>query len=764
MISAATAAATLALLAAPHGIAAGPVSAQIRAPRPAATTIASSIATVGDATAQVSAGGAQLYDGEVVQRWHFSPQDEVTTVQFEDPAIGRDWAVASAPDFQLTLNAVATSSEQVWHLLSAKAQQIPYNPARPAAGPGVQIVFRYGITPGNGLIELVRTWSLYPGDSVENVSEELINHTPLIFRIGLYSLVQLSSDAHVSALIETYHGGADWRQDFRVTTDYPGAFNAEGELARYDDGAGEGWVEVSQRRSGVMSRVVKDPDGRTWVGVDNARDLFDFGPILTSPPDYNRLNNPLYPVPLRGRTLLGDDTLDLGQAFLGVYHGGAQQAAAAFVDDFAEHVMATSRTTVDLNSFHPWEHGSGMSAANLEPQAKIFAQLGGEVFMLDDQWQGKSSGDWEWDTQRYPMGTDGVPKFVTYIHSLGLKLGLWMSPAEFNPGSSTYKQHPLWACTPTGDVTAQIQDDSGLGVWNMNLPVVRQHLTEVVDRLISQDGVREFKFDYVVWLDCPPFNYLDYEDAYVGWVEQQQALHPGVTFELDETNDQRLWPFRSVALGPSWFDNGHLQGSSYPSRLLHDVYDAAPWIPPSDLGFGLYDGDLVKPYTANYLMPIALLGHITFWTDLTKLTPQQLRQTAWWIKWYKANRAGLAGLVYEDSNVDPVNGTASAAFQPWDGSSGYLFAFRQDGPAGQTVPLQGLGLSTSYVLTNVRTGKVFGTYTGATLEAGLVLTLPSDYSAEVFSIEPATGHARKRARGNYTPAQRALAADSRTQR
>jgi hypothetical protein len=113
--------------------------------------------------------------------------------------------------------------------------------------------------------------------------------------------------------------------------------------------------------------------------------------------------------------------------------------------------------------------------------------------------------------------------------------------------------------------------------------------------------VREFKFDYVTWVDCPPHDYLDYEDAYVHWIQLQQQLHPNVTFELDETNDQRLWAVRSASLGPSWFDNGHVQGSSYPSRLLHDVWSAAPWIPPSPLAFGLDDGDLAPPCTVDYL-------------------------------------------------------------------------------------------------------------------------------------------------------------------
>ena len=40
-----------------------------------------------------------------------------------------------------------------------------------------------------------------------------------------------------------------------------------------------------------MSRVGRDADGRSWVGVDWARDAFHYGPLQDTPPDYNRLEN-----------------------------------------------------------------------------------------------------------------------------------------------------------------------------------------------------------------------------------------------------------------------------------------------------------------------------------------------------------------------------------------------------------------------------------------------------------------------------------------
>ncbi len=694
------------------------------------------VARAGDAVAQVRGTEVVLADHQIRQSWSIGPRGQVTVTQVADEATGQNWSSAGAPEFSLLLNSVETSSALEWKLIGASAQRIPPDPARPDAGTGVEIVFRYGLAARAGLIELDRTWSLYPGAAVEGVSSTLVNRTPAAFRVGKYSLAQLTSPASVTAQVLAFHGGSDWRQDFRSTTTEPGTFDDEGEIARFDVGSGAGWFLVGQRRGGAMSRVGRDSYGRTWVGVDNARDLFDWGPLMSSPPNYNRQDNPAYPAPVRQRTVLPRGTLDLGRAYLGVYHGGAQQAAAAFAQDFAAHEMAANTQTVDLNTFHPWEHGPGLADSNLRPQAAILKALGGEVFMLDDQWQGSSSGDWQWDTARFPIsGSDGVPDFVKYLHSLGLQLGLWMSPAEFNPSSATYKAHPDWACAPTGDVTAQIPDDAGLGVWNMTNKHLQAYMTGVIDRLVAQDGVREFKFDYVAWVDCPPHDYLDYEDAYASWVHEQQVRHPGVTFELDETNDQRLWALRSAALGPSWFDNGHLQGSSYPSRLLHDVWSAAPWIPPSSLGFGTYDDSVLSTYSVDYLMPIALLGHVTFWDDLATISQTDRAETAWWVSWYEAHRADLGGLVYEDSSADPIDGSSWAALQPWHGDHGYVFAFRQAGAADtDSVSLQGVDPGTSYTVTNVRTGAVLGTFTGQRLEQGLTVTLPAQFSAVVLSV------------------------------
>ena len=92
--------------------------------------------------------------------------------------------------------------------------------------------------------------------------------------------------------------------------------------------------------------------------------------------------------------------------------------------------------------------------------------------------------------------------------------------------------------------------------------------------------------------------------------------------------------------------------------------------------------------------------------------------------------------MYEDSSADPIDGTSWAAFQPWSGDSGYLFAFRQaGGPDTSTVAIHGVDRSRTYVLTDVRTGADLGAWSGAQLETGLPVTL-APFTAQAIAIEP----------------------------
>jgi hypothetical protein len=727
-----------------------------------ATAHAYGRAQVADAVAFATPTGASIYDSSIGRTWSIDALGAVLGTGLQDRRTGTAWAKAG-PDFQLTLDGVPTSSTTGWSLASAEAGEAPADPSRPDAGPAVQLTFTYRLVPADGAgPELIRTFTLHPGSAVIEANTKLVNHAPAPVRVGATSLDQITAArAPASAEVLAYHGGSDWRDDYRVAATPAGAFDQEGEVVRFDDGTGAGWFHVSGHRGGSMFRAGRDAGERTYVAVDWPRDAFDFGPLQTAPPNYNRQDNPLYPVPVRERLVapLGGE-LDLGAAYTGVYSGGAAEAGFTFAEDFAEHVAPRIAPVAGANSFHPWSHGDGMSDPNLRAQIDRAKQLGIQRYMLDDQWQGGpggESGDWNFDPVRFPdtdNGGNGIPDLVDYMHAKGIQLGLWMSPLEFHvvgpgpgpggaPGdlnapSRTYQAHPDWACAPVGDATALDPTDAGLGVWDVTNPGFRAHLIGVIDRLVHDYDVREFKFDFMTWVDCPPHDYLDYEDAFVSLVRQFQRRHPDVAFELDETNDQRSWPFESAALGSSWFDNGHLHGSTKWAKLVHDLWTAAPWLPTSSIGMGALDGTLGAQHGVDELLPIALLSHITFWTDLTNISAADGDKVRAWLDWYAAHRATLAGAAYELTSEDPIDGTSWAAFEPWRDGRGVLFAFRQGSTdLTRTFAVHGVDPNRTYDVTDARTGALFATETGAQLAAGLTVTLPEPNSAIVLQIDPA---------------------------
>ena len=753
-----------------------PASAVVRAVAPGAP-VAPTMVRSADVVGSLSPSGAELSDSLVGRSWlvasrRVGPADSgvlggLRTTALTDEVTGAQWVGATSPDFDIVLDGVTLSSDGAWQVLGTSVGLAPVDPSRPSAHRGVTITFRLATVAAQGVpagIEVDRRDTLDPGSAVLDASFTVVNHLPVAVSVGAWTIDQVTSPSTESApvLVDAYHGGSDWQADNRDTSVAGATFDDAGQVAQVAPTgaqAGQGFFVVGDRRGGVMNRVGRDAGGRTWVGVEPARDLLDAGPETLSAGSLcpgqggpvtegpvtvcpqlpvsgstDDVPNPLYPAPVRARTLPALGSLDLGTAYVGVYHGGAGQAAAAFSSHLSGQVSPAWAHSVDLNTFHPWGHSPSYDDASLVPQVDEAAALGVDVFMLDDQWQGSSSGDWVFDTSRFPTDADGVPDIVDQVHAKGMALGLWMSPVEFNPSSATYKAHPQWACAPTGDVTAQIPNDAGLGVWNVNDPGFRSYLSSVIDRLVAQYGVTEFKFDYETWLDCPPLDYLDYEDGFVSLVQSFEARHPGVTFEIDETNDQRLWAVRSATIGPSWFDNDHISPSV--PKLLHDLWSAAPWIAPSSLGLAVDDNTLGGPYSVDYLMSIAMLSHPTFWTDLTRLTPAQAADTAWWVAWYKQHRVELAGAVYEDSTADPLDGTSWVALQPWDGDHGYLFAFRQaGGPATDDIAVQGLDPTRQYRLTDVRSGAVLGVESGAALAGGLAVSLAPD-SSQVISLTP----------------------------
>ena len=82
--------------------------------------------------------------------------------------------------------------------------------------------------------------------------------------------------------------------------------------------------------------------------------------------------------------------------------------------------------------------------------AKDAAELGCELFVLDDGWFGNRNddqaglGDYAVNRKKLPHGLQGLAK---EINALGMQFGLWFEPEAVNLDSDLYRAHPDWALT-----------------------------------------------------------------------------------------------------------------------------------------------------------------------------------------------------------------------------------------------------------------------------------------------------------------------------
>lgn len=126
--------------------------------------------------------------------------------------------------------------------------------------------------------------------------------------------------------------------------------------------------------------------------------------------------------------------------------------------------------------------------------AKESADLGIELFVLDDGWFGhrdndaSSLGNWRVDKRKLP---EGIPKLSQRIHEMGLKFGLWFEPEMVSLDTPLYQEHPQWI---VGHPQKNISHGRNQYVLDFSQQEVVDCIFEQMDDLLSKS-----KIDYMKW-------------------------------------------------------------------------------------------------------------------------------------------------------------------------------------------------------------------------------------------------------------------------
>lgn len=187
--------------------------------------------------------------------------------------------------------------------------------------------------------------------------------------------------------------------------------------------------------------------------------------------------------------------------------------------------------------------------------ADAAADLGMELFVLDDGWFGKrddstsSLGDW-YPNEEKLKGT--LKELAEKINAKGLKFGLWIEPEMTNKDSDLYRAHPDWLLAEQGK---RISHSRTQYVLDFSKKEVREYIGDMLENLLAEVPVSYIKWDMNRTFSEVFSNGNDRE--YQGKVCHKYIL--GV-YELYERLTSRFPHvlFESCASGGARFDPGML--------------------------------------------------------------------------------------------------------------------------------------------------------------------------------------------------------------
>ena len=278
--------------------------------------------------------------------------------------------------------------------------------------------------------------------------------------------------------------------------------------------------------------------------------------------------------------------------------------------------------------------------------AKSAADVGIELFVLDDGWFGERNddyrglGDWYPNTNKLPSGISGLSKKV---NDLGLNFGLWIEPEMVNKDSELYRNYPDWIIS-----TPNRSDSHGRNQYVLDFS--RHEVVDYIHEMISK-VLRESNISYIKW-DMNRSITECYSKAFPK-EQQGEVMHRYIlgVYDLYERliNEFPKILFESCSSGGGRFDPGMLYYA--PQAWASDDSDAIERLkiqfgtsmvyPNASIGCHVsavpnHQVDRITPIETRGV--VAMSGNFGYELDITKLPESEKEIIKEQVKLYKEIR------------------------------------------------------------------------------------------------------------------------------
>lgn len=402
--------------------------------------------------------------------------------------------------------------------------------------------------------------------------------------------------------------------------------------------------------------------------------------------------------------LAAGEKFETPPVYMGYTDGGFGEMSRILHQFIREHILPAQRPRQVL--YNSWEATAFQVDVEKQKElARKAADIGCELFVLDDGWFGERNhdqaglGDWTVNKKKFPAG---LPELIRYVKEHGMKFGIWLEPEAVNPDSELYRKHPKWIYRQPGikPITARNQY-----VLNITLPQVQEYLKESIGTLLRDNDISFIKWDMNRGIS--DIGSCDKKEPGSLWHSHVKALYDIWAYLRQEFPSIEL---ETCAGGGGRVDLGILKladqcwpsDNTDPSDRLLIQNGFTHFYPPAVMmSWVTESGQALRKgaFSLKYRFYSAMCGGLAIGADISKFTPAELAECRKYISQYKEWRSIIqTGRLYR--LLPPGKGLMSAVeYISCDGREAVVFAFLGEnhfGDAIERVRMQGLEASAKY--------------------------------------------------------------------